>query len=120
MKINNQVDISALMAYSKNSTIIDKIKNTNNSKISSSVNNPNNEEIDQELLDACKSFETYLVEQVLKGMRDTIPKDDKKSDYDYFDDILYKEYATAITEQGELGLYKDLYNSMKRNYGKNS
>ena len=73
---------------------------------------------DEELLDSCKTFEAYLVEQMLKGMEKTIPKDEEDKENDYmsqFGDMLYTSVAEQIAENGELGLAQELYESMKRN-----
>ncbi|MDD4111474.1 MAG: rod-binding protein [Herbinix sp.] len=71
---------------------------------------------DEELMEVCKSFETYLLEQVMKGMEKTIPSEDKKNPYlENFGDMLYQEYAKSATENQELGLAQMLYESMKRN-----
>lgn len=75
---------------------------------------------DEELLDACRSFEAYLVEQVLKGMEKTIPKDEDEEENDYmaqFGDMLYESVADSIAQNGELGLANQLYEAMKRNQG---
>ncbi len=76
---------------------------------------------DEELMEACKSFESYLVEQVFKGMEKMIPKDDDESGSssytEMFKDTLYQEYAEKATEQGDgLGIAQMLYKQMKRNY----
>lgn len=89
----------------------DKISNTDYSTAS-----------DEELMEACKSFEAYFVEQAFKGMEKMVPKNDEDegsgmNHVDMFKDNLYREYATAATEQGEgLGIAKMLYEQMKRNY----
>jgi flagellar protein FlgJ len=71
---------------------------------------------DEELMEVCKSFEAYLLEQVMKGMEKTIPFKEEKNPYlDYFGDMLYQEYATSATENQGLGLAQMLYESMKRN-----
>ncbi len=71
---------------------------------------------DEELMEVCKSFEAYLLEQVMKGMEKTIPSEEKKSPYlEHFGDMLYQEYAKNATENQELGLAQMLYESMKRN-----
>lgn len=75
---------------------------------------------DEELLEACKSFEEYLVEQVMTKVKDAVvPKnEDEENDYlAMFGDLLYREYAKSITESGDLGLAQKLYEAMKRNYG---
>ena len=116
--LNNQLDIKALMSYDNNSNIINKIKSNNMQKASlSEANGQDKTRTDEELMEACKTFETYFIEQVLKEMRLTIPKDENSYDkHSYFEDLLYREYATAIANQGQIGLSKQLYDSMKRNH----
>lgn len=73
---------------------------------------------DEELLEACKGFEAYLVEQMLKGMKNTIPKDKDEKENDYltqFGDMLYQNVAETIADKGELGLANELFEAMKRN-----
>lgn len=75
---------------------------------------------DAQLLESCKEFESYLVEQMLKGMEKTLPrdKDDEKNPYvEQFGDIFYTQVAKTIVDNGELGLAQQLYESMKRNQG---
>ncbi|MDK2807564.1 MAG: peptidoglycan hydrolase FlgJ [Clostridiales bacterium] len=69
---------------------------------------------DKELLDACKSFETYFTEQVIKEMKKTVHSSDDDSDYmQSFGDILTEGYAQNITDSGSLGIAQMLYESMK-------
>jgi flagellar protein FlgJ len=72
---------------------------------------------DEELMEACKNFESYLLEQVFKGMEKTVLKsDEEENDYlAQFGDKLYEEYAEDIAENQSLGLAQMLYESMKRN-----
>lgn len=71
---------------------------------------------DEELMEVCKSFEAYLLEQAMKGMEKTIPREDEKNPYlEQFGDKLYEEYAKSATEQKGLGLAQLLYEAMKRN-----
>ena len=80
---------------------------------------------DDELLNVCKEFESYLVEQVIKEMKKMIPENDDKDStsakyLDFFGDNLTQELASTITESnnGEgLGIARTLYEQMKRNYG---
>ncbi len=75
---------------------------------------------DEELMEACKSFEQYFIEQAFKGMEKMIPDDDEDSGMthlDMFKDTLYEEYAKSATERGDgIGIAKQLYEQMKRNY----
>lgn len=71
---------------------------------------------DEELMEVCKSFEAYLVEQVFKEMKKTVPDSEEKNQYmDYFGDMLYQEYAKDTVDTQGLGIAQMLYESMKRN-----
>lgn len=77
---------------------------------------------DAELLNACKQFEAYFVEQMYKGMMKTIPQNENTSNYtsmitDYFKDQMIQSVAEQTTKQSNLGLAQMLYEQMKRNYG---
>ena len=72
---------------------------------------------DEEMMEVCKEFEAYLVERVLKQMYEAMTdNEEEKGEYtSYFGDMMYQEYASQIAENGELGLAKQLYESMKQN-----
>lgn len=76
---------------------------------------------DEELMDACKEFENYLWEQVLKSMKSTVnitgQEDDSNSQMvDYFMDSAISNVAGQLTEQsmGPNSLAKQMYDQMKR------
>lgn len=76
---------------------------------------------DEELMDACKQFEAYFVEQMYKGMLKTIPKSEDSSGSigtmkDYYEEQMVQKLAEQTTEQTGLGLAQMLYEQMKRNY----
>ena len=53
-------------------------------------------------------------------MEKTIPKDEDDEENAYmeqFGDILYTQVSKSIVENGELGLARQLFESMKRNQG---
>lgn len=75
-----------------------------------------------ELLEVCKDFEAYMVEQVMKQMQKMIPKSEEKSNsyLEYFGDTMVQEMASIACESNggeELGIAQMLYEQMKRNYG---
>ena len=77
---------------------------------------------DDELMDACKQFEAYFLEQMFKAMVKTIPQNEDSSAsttsmLDYFKDEMIQKVAADSTEQNSLGLAQMLYEQMKRNYG---
>lgn len=76
---------------------------------------------DEELLDACKQFEAYFLEQVFKGMQKTIPESEYSSSststlVDYYKDNMIQELAKQSTETNSIGLAQTMYEQMKRNY----
>ncbi|BBF44811.1 flagellar protein FlgJ [Lachnospiraceae bacterium KM106-2] len=91
------------------------ISNTSAQKLQDSLNNSESDTTDEKLLEVCKSFESYFVEQVIKEARKTVSSEDDEGEYmQYFGDILNQQYASAITDQSDLGLAQQLYESMKR------
>ena len=87
-------------------------------KLSSSLGNiEKGTATDEELMEACKEFETYLVEQVIKNTKSAM-LDDEDSQGEYMKmlgDRLNQSYAEMITETADLGIAQMLYESMKRN-----
>ncbi len=77
---------------------------------------------DEQLLDACKEFEAYFVEQIFKEMQKTVDvfKDGETNPndslVDFFKDSSLQELASTSTETQGLGLAQMLYEQMKRNY----
>ena len=78
---------------------------------------------DEELMDACKEFESYFVEQVFNAMMETtkVFSDEEENSYatkmvDYFKDTAVQELTEQMSDQGGIGLAKTLYEQMKRQY----
>ncbi len=72
---------------------------------------------DEELMNVCKSFEAYFLEQVLTDVKEAIvPKQEKENPYlSMFGDKLYEEYSKMIADSGDLGIAQKLFDAMKRN-----
>ncbi len=91
-------------------------------KLENTLNNTSSSSTDDELMDVCKQFEAYFIEQVLKEMKNTIPETESTSASmsqlkDYYEDQLLTEYSSDIANQGDgIGLAQTLYEQMKRNY----
>lgn len=79
---------------------------------------------DDELMDVCKEFEAYFLEQMFKEMVKTIPSEEKSGStstmMDYYKDQMIQNVAADSTEQNGLGLAQMLYEQMRRNYGLDS
>lgn len=76
---------------------------------------------DEELMDVCKDFEAYFVEQVLKEVEKTIPKSEEEDASmsqltDFYKEEMIKSLAEDVCEQQSLGLAQQMYEQMKRNY----
>ena len=77
---------------------------------------------DEELMNVCKQFEAYFVEQVMKEVEKTIPRNEDEEDAsmsqltDYFKDEMIQTLAQDVCEQQNLSLAQQMYEQMKRNY----
>ena len=76
---------------------------------------------DDELMDVCKQFESYFLEQVFKQMAKTVnltSGEDKSTSnlVDFFKDNTIQELASQSTKSNSLGLAQMLYEQMKRNF----
>lgn len=106
------ISIGSDSLYSQSINVVSDNIKTGQLQDKIKVNNPT----DDELMEACKSFETYLMTQVMKSMEKTIPGREDKGPYlEQFGDFLYDEYAKTATETQSLGIAQMLYESMKRN-----
>ena len=86
--ISNLTDYSASLASAQNAQ-----------KLSS---NAQAAKTDDEMLDACKEFETYLWEQVIKSMKsasEVFSDGEKNQQVDYFMDTAITKTAEQMTEQ---------------------
>lgn len=118
------MDVSGLGdVYSKYGDIYGD-KNDTGSKIKDILENTDYAaSTDEEIMDACKQFESYFTEQVFKALQKMVPESEENSNeyMKYFGDTLIQEYASAATNQGDgLGIAQMLYEQMKRNYGINT
>lgn len=115
------MDIGGMSSYFS-SQLAEDAKSKTASKISGLNSSDFKEASDEELMDVCKEFEAYFLEQIFKEMKKTVPKSDYSSNatasmVDYMEDNLLQEYAAQSTETNSLGLAQMLYEQMKRNYG---
>lgn len=78
---------------------------------------------DEELMEVCKEFESYFLEQIFDTMIDSTKlfSDEEENSYaskmvDYFKDTAIQQISSQATEQGTLGIAQTLYEQMKRQY----
>ena len=118
----SSIDLGGLSGvYSDYSALTsDSLKND---KIRNATGSVGKDSTDEELMDACKQFESYFLEQVFKEMWKTTELGDEEQNssseklVDFFGENMIQELASESTEKNSLGLAQMLYEQMKRNYG---
>ena len=110
------MDISSIYGSSAlDSTAYTNAANQTASKLQNQLNGSDyTKATDDELMDACKQFEAYFLEQMFKEMMKTIPESDETSSsnsqlMDYYKDEMVQQIASDSTEQNSLGLAQMLY-----------
>lgn len=93
---------------------VDKLKNNLN------ATGQNKSATDEELMDACKQFEAYFLEQIFKQMYKSVEaingesSDPQASLVSYFRDSTISDIASSSVDTQSNGLAQMLYESMKR------
>ena len=89
----------------------------NTSSLESSLGTVNSSSDDEKLMEVCKDFETYFVQQVIEEAKKTLDDEEEDGEYmQYFGDTLTQSYAEAVTDSGDIGLAQQLYDSLKGTY----
>lgn len=114
------MDISGLTS-SYTDLLMNQAKSSKADALKDKLNTDYSKATDEELMDACKQFEAYFLEQVLKGMEKTIPESQFSSSstsslVDYYKGNMIQELAKQSTETNSIGLAQTMYEQMKRNY----
>ena len=115
MGISLNTDLNSVMSKLN----VSESSTTKSSERSSKLSNLEHAS-EAELMEACKSFEAYLIETVLQKTKEAIVPKDEDEDNEYlkmFGDKLYEGYAQTIAESGRLGIAQKLFEAMKRDYG---
>ena len=107
------------------SSMIDNTSSTatnSSSALEKKLGNDYSDATDEELMDACKQFETYFIEQVMKEVEKTLPEPEGQDASmtqltDYYKDEMIQDLASQVSDNsGKQGLAQTLYEQMKRNY----
>ena len=121
MDMNSLSGLSGISQYASSQAASDKI-NSAASKVRRIQTEEDKEQVDKELMDACKQFEAYFMEQIYKGYEKTakvFSKDESGSMgkmVDYFKDLTIQDIAATGADTQSNGLAQMLYENMKRNY----
>lgn len=103
---------SDMFQYASSITSSNTSTSIQNMKDTSLVNST-----DEELMDACREFEAYFVEQLMKQMQKTVIKSELTEESEtesYFKEMLYQEYAAEASKGQGVGIAKMMYEQMKR------
>ncbi|MBR6256200.1 MAG: hypothetical protein IKR23_02375 [Lachnospiraceae bacterium] len=111
------MDITNISAMTDYASSLASAQNTDKLK-----SNAKSAQTDDEMLNACKEFETYLWEQVIKSMKksaEVFSDGEEDQTVGYFMDTAITETARQMTEQtmGSNSLAMQMYEQMKRNAG---
>ena len=96
----------------------------NSAKVSNAALNTKFSKSDDKLKEACKQFEAIFIKQMLNSMKKTVQKSgliDGGQTEKIFEDMLYDKYADKMSNTGNFGIAKNMYNqlSMVNEYSKN-
>lgn len=113
------MDMDALTSnlYSQYSAVYE---NTTKDSLNQALNIKTQEATDEELMEACKEFEQYFVEQMYKEMKKTVPEDSLLGDNEYMDmyeDTLISGIAEKVVDSGQLGYAQQLYETISKQSG---
>lgn len=116
------VDIDGLSVDAYRNFQAQEIANANIDKLKNNLTatGQNKDATDEELMDACKQFEAYFLEQIFKQMYKSVEAingestDPQASLVSYFRDSTISDIASTSVDTQSNGLAQMLYESMKR------
>ena len=116
-------DISGINAQALTEYAMQESKNASAELIKNKVQNTSVNSSDDELWEACKSFEAYFLEQMFKEMQKSVdawkPEQSDNSTstlVDYFKGQSLQEVCATSVETQSNGFAQMLYENMKRTY----
>ena len=116
----SSIDLTGLSSYYTDITAT-QAQTAQSQKLQQTVSGDYSKATEEELMEACKEFEAYFLEQMYKEMMKTIPESELTSSanstlVDYYKDEMIKKVSAETAEQSNMGLAQTLYEQMKRNY----
>ena len=110
------------MASMLNTTNTDATTNYNANALKKSLNGVSSDTSADELMQVCKDFESYFVEEVIKEVKKNLLPDDEEKDAslstmtDYTMDFAVEKIADELIDQVGGNFPQSLYEEMKSNY----
>ena len=117
-------DIKGINATGITEYAMQESKNASTEALQKKLEKTGEKSSDDELWAACKSFESYFLEQVFKEMQKSVDAmKPEKSDnststlVDYFKDQTLQDVCATSVDTQSNGFAQMLYENLKRNYG---
>ncbi|MBR4667963.1 MAG: hypothetical protein IKO76_04325 [Butyrivibrio sp.] len=117
------LDLTGLSATALTEYAASESRNASAEALKSKLQNVGNKSSDDELWEACKSFEAYFLEQVFKEMQKSVdalkPETGDKSTQtlvDYFKNETLQDICSTSVETQSNGFAQMLYENLRRNY----
>lgn len=107
------------------SSLIDTGKNAaaanNAASLQNSLQGISSDSTEEELLQACKDFESYFVEEILKEVKENLTDDEEEDSSistltDFHMDSVIELMADELVDEVGMNFTQQLYEQMKRNY----
>ena len=108
------------------SSLIDTGKNAAAANDATSLQNSlqgiSSDSTEEELLQACKDFESYFVEEIIKEVKENLTDDEEEEDSsistltDFHMDSVIELMADELVDEVGMNFTQQLYEQMKRNY----
>ena len=116
------LDLTGLSATALTEYAVSESKNASTEALKAKLQNAGKAS-DDELMEACKSFEAYFLEQIFKEMQKSVdalkPESEDKSTQtlvDYFKNETLQDVCSQSVEMQSNGFAKMLYDNLTRNY----
>lgn len=109
--ISSMVDLTSTTASANNATAL-----------AESLDSVSSSKTEEELLEVCKDFASYFIEEVLKEVKENMTMEDEDTDStmqsltDYHMDSVIEDISDQLLDQSGNSYIQQLYEQMKRNY----
>lgn len=114
------------MSISLDASMLNMTSATNNfnaDKVKNTLNGVSGNSTDDELMEVCKDFSSYFIEEVIKEIKENMTMEDEEEDSsistltDFHMDGVIEEISDTMLDQTGNSFVQQLYQQMKRNYG---
>lgn len=97
--------------------------NYNGTKVTNTLNNVSANSTEDELMEVCKDFQSYFIEEVIKEVKQNMTFEEEEEDSslstltDFHMDSAIEMISDQILDQSGTSFAQQMYEQMKRNYG---